>query len=73
MFITATGEGDSDTITIVEITEPIRNHIESAKKALLEGDLSSALKERNSAEDELVKITSGLPAGEEEPSEEEEE
>jgi hypothetical protein len=73
LFRTAIGEGPSATITIVELSEPIRNHIESAQKALLAGDLPNALDERNSAEVELVRITQGLPAGEEEPPAGEEE
>lgn len=55
------------------MSELIRNHIESAQKALLGGDVSNSLKELNAADLELVKITLGLPAGEEElPAEEEE-
>ncbi len=67
LFRTAIGEGPSATMTIIEISEPIRNHIESAQNALLAGDLPNSLNERNSAEVELVRITQGLPAGEEEP------
>jgi hypothetical protein len=73
LFGTAIGEGPSATMTIIKISEPIRNHIESAQNALLSGDLPNALNERNSAEVELVRITQGLPAGEEEPPAEEEE
>ena len=73
LFRTAIGEGPSATITIVEISVPIRNHIENAQKALLAGDLPNALDERNSAEVELLRITQGLPAGEEEPPAGEEE
>jgi hypothetical protein len=73
LFRTAIGEGPSAAMTIIKISEPIRNHIESAQNALLAGDLPSALNERNSAEVELVRITQGLPAGEEEPPAEEEE
>ena len=73
LFRTAIGEGPSATMTIIKISEPIRNHIESAQNALLAGDLPNALNERNSAEVELVRITQGLPAGEEEPPAEEEE
>jgi hypothetical protein len=43
LFTTAIDEGLSATITIVTITEPIRNHIDGAQKALLEGDLPKAL------------------------------
>jgi hypothetical protein len=60
-------------MTIIEISEPIRNHIESAKNALLAGDLPNALNERNSAEVELVRIGQGLPPGEVEPPAAEEE
>ncbi len=42
LFQTATGEGSSATITIVEISEPIRNHIENAQNMLLAGDLPNA-------------------------------
>jgi hypothetical protein len=73
LFRTAIGEGPSATMTIIKLSEPIRNHIESAQNALLAGDLPNALNERNSAEVELVRITQGLPAGEEEPPAEEEE
>jgi hypothetical protein len=60
-------------MTIVEISDPIRNHIENAQNMLLAGDLPNALNERNLAEVELVRITQGLPAGEEEPAAGEEE
>ena len=43
------------------MTEPIRNHIEGAKKALLVWDAPNALRELNEADLELVKITLGLP------------
>jgi hypothetical protein len=73
LFRIALGEGPSATRTIINISEPMGNHIESAQKALLAGDLPKAMDERNSAEVELVRIIQGLPAGEEEPSAEEEE
>jgi hypothetical protein len=73
LFRTAIGEGPSATMTIVEISDPIRNHIENAQNMLLAGDLPNALNERNLAEVELVRITQGLPAGEEEPAAGEEE
>jgi hypothetical protein len=73
LFRTAIGEGPSATITIVELSEPVRNHIENAQNMLLIGDLPNALDERNLAEVELVRITQGLPVGEEEPAAEEEE
>jgi hypothetical protein len=59
--------------TIINMSEPMRSHIESAQNALLAGDASKALDERNSAEVVLLGITQGLPAEEEEPSDEEEE
>jgi hypothetical protein len=73
LFRTALGKGPSATTTIIKITEPIRNHIESTQEALLVGDLPKAMDERNSAEVELVRIIQGLPAGEEEPPADEEE
>jgi hypothetical protein len=73
LFITALGQGPSATTTIIEISEPMRNHIETAQNALLVSDLPKAMDERNSAEVELVRIIQGLPAGEEEPPAEEEE
>jgi hypothetical protein len=73
LFQTAIGKGPSATITIVEISEPIRNHIENAQHMLLVGDLPNALNERNLAEVELLKILQGLTPGEEEPPAEEEE
>jgi hypothetical protein len=73
LFRTAIEEGPSATMTIIKISEPIRNHIESSQNALLADDLPSALDERNLAEVELVRITQELPAGEEEPPAEEEE
>jgi hypothetical protein len=51
--------------TIIKITDPMRNNIDNAQEPLLHGDLPNAMKERNSAEVELVRITQGLPAGEE--------
>jgi hypothetical protein len=73
LFKTALSKGPSAMITIIEISDPMRDHIESAQKALLVGDLPNALNERNSAEVELVRVTQGLPAGEEEPPADEEE
>jgi hypothetical protein len=73
LFKTAQAKGPSAMKTVIEITDPIRNHIESAQKALLVGDLPNALNERNSAEVELVRVTQGLPAGEGEPPADEEE
>jgi hypothetical protein len=73
LFRIAIGEGPSRSKTIIEISEPIRNHLESAKNALLAGDLPNALNGRNSAEVELVRISQGLPPGEEEPPAAEEE
>ena len=73
LFRTTLGEGPSATTTIIKITEPIRNHIESTQEALLVGDLPKAMDERNSAEVELVRIIQGLPAGEAEPPADEEE
>jgi hypothetical protein len=73
LFRTAIGEGPSATITIVEISEPIRNHIENAQTMLLAGDIPNALNERNLAEVELLRILQGLAAGEEEPPAGEEE
>jgi hypothetical protein len=55
------------------MSEPMRFHIESAQNALISGDASKALDERNSAEVNLLEIIQGLPAEEEEPSDEEEE
>jgi hypothetical protein len=73
LFRIALGQGSSAMTTIIEINEPMRNHIESAQNALLVGDLPRAMDERNSAEVELVRIIQGLPAGEAEPPAEEEE
>ena len=50
MFRIAQGEGPSGVTTIIKITEPMRNHIESAQNALLADDAPKALDERNSAE-----------------------
>ena len=74
LYITALEKGPSAMTAIIEISDPMRNHIESAQKALLVGDdLPNALNERNFAEVELVRVTQGLPAGEEEPPADEEE
>jgi hypothetical protein len=64
LFRTALQEGPSATASVIAISEPIRNHIESARQALLAGDVSNALKELNSADLEIVKVTMGLPAEE---------
>jgi hypothetical protein len=53
--------------TIIKITDPMRNNIDNAQEPLLHGDLPNAMKERNSAEVELVRITQGLPTVEEVP------
>jgi hypothetical protein len=66
-------EGLQTTASLIAMSEPIRNHIESARQALLSGDVSNALKELNLADAEVVRITLQLPAGEEgSPAEEEE-
>jgi hypothetical protein len=72
LFITALGKGPSSMIIIIKISDPMRNHIENAQEALLHGDLPNAMKERNSAEVELVRIIQGLPPGEEVPPDDEE-
>ena len=73
LFITALGKGPSAMTTIIKIADPMRNNIANAQEALLHDDLPNAMKERNSAEVELVRITQGLPAGEElAPADEEE-
>jgi hypothetical protein len=73
LFITALGKGPSAMTTIIKITDPMRNNIAKAQEALLHDDLPNAMKERNSAEVELVRITQGLSAGEEVPPADEEE
>ena len=73
LFKTAIGEGPSATLTIVEESAPVRNHIENAQSMILSGDLPNALNERNLAEVELLRMLQGLAAGEEEPPAEEEE
>jgi hypothetical protein len=73
LFQAAIGKDPSATITIVELSEPIRNHIENAQNMLLAGDIPNALNERNLAEVELLKILQGLTAEEVEPPAEEEE
>ena len=73
LFITALGEGPSATMTIVEKSAPVRNHIEKAQSMILAGDIPNALNERNLAEVELLRILQGLAPGEEEPPAEEEE
>ena len=62
LFRVAEQEGPTAAVIIVDMTEPIRNHIEGAKKALLVWDFPNALRELNEADLELVKITLGLPA-----------
>ena len=61
LFRIALQEDPTAAVTIVTMTEPIRNHIEGAKKALLVWDAPNALRELNEADLELVKITLGLP------------
>jgi hypothetical protein len=73
LFQTAIGKGPSATTTIVELLEPIRNHIENAQNMLIVGDLPHALNERNLAEVELLRILQGLTPGEEPEEEEPEE
>jgi hypothetical protein len=73
LFTTAVEKGPSAVMTIIKISDLMRSHIENAKDALLDGDLPNAMNERNSAEVELVRITQGLPAGEEVPPADEEE
>jgi hypothetical protein len=73
LFRTAIGEGPSATVTIIEKSVPIRDHIDNAQALILAGDLPNALNERNLAEVELLKVLQGLTAGEEEPPAEEEE
>ena len=63
LFATALGKGSSAEMAIIEVSGLMRDHIESAQKALLIGDLPNALNERHFAEVELVRVTQGLPAG----------
>ena len=72
LFKTAIGEGPSATMTIVEKSALVRNHIENAQSLILAGDLPNALNERNLAEVELLRMLQGLAAGEEDPPAEEE-
>jgi hypothetical protein len=67
LFKTAQANGPSAMKTIIKITDPMRNNIDNAQEALHHGDLPNAMKERNSAEVELVRITQGLPTVEEVP------
>jgi hypothetical protein len=71
LFRAAVEEGPSATAPIVEMSRAASSHIDNAQKALLDGDVPNALNELNSAGVELVRITQGLPAGEEESAEEE--
>src|SRR5829696_6774622 len=66
LFRIADDEGPSATVTITEMTQPVRDRIDSAQDALIGGDVPSSLNELNSADVELVRITQGLPAGDEE-------
>jgi hypothetical protein len=67
-------QGDpSATTTIINMSEPIRSHIEGAQEELLDGDPPKALERRNLAEVELLGIIQGLPAEDEEASAEDEE
>ena len=72
LFRAAEIEGPSASVTITEITQPVRDRIDAAQEALLGGDIPNSLNELNSADVELVRITQGLPAGEDEAAEEEE-
>ena len=71
LFRAAVEEGPSATAPIVEMSRAALSHIDNAQKALLDGDVPNALNELNSGSVELVRITQGLPAGEEESAEEE--
>jgi hypothetical protein len=73
LFRIAQDKGPSAMTTIINMSEPLRNHIERAQNALLAGDAPRALDQRNSAEVVMLEIIQGLPAEEEEPSDEEEE
>ena len=66
LFRTAVEEGPDATVAITEMSQPVRDHIDGAQKALLGGDIPNSLNELNSADVELLRITQGLPAGEEE-------
>ena len=72
LFRAAENEGPSASVTIAEMTQPLRDRIDAAQEALLGGDIPNSLNELNSADVELVRITQGLPAGEDEAAEEEE-
>jgi hypothetical protein len=65
LFRTADEEPGA-TVAIIEMSQPVRDHIDAAQKALLGGDIPNSLNELNSADVELLKITQALPAGEEE-------
>ena len=73
LFRTAdNAEGPSASVSITEMSQPVRDHIDAAQEALRGGDIPNSLNELNSADVELVKITQGLPAGEDEAAGEEE-
>jgi hypothetical protein len=73
LFRIAQDKGPSAMTTIINISKPMLSHIESAQNALLADDAPRALNERNAAEVVMLEIIQGLPAEEEEPSDEEEE
>lgn len=65
LFRAAENEGPSASVTITEMSQPVRDRINSAQEALNGGDIPNSLNEINSADVELVRITQGLPDGEE--------
>ena len=68
----AADDAEASASDITEMTQPVRDRIDSAQEALLGGDIPNSLNELNSADVELVRITQGLPAGEDEAAGEEE-
>jgi hypothetical protein len=73
---TALNEADNDLYTLVELVgpevedlflqqiAPVREKINAAQEAVVNGDFATALQNVNSASTELVKITLQLPSGE---------
>jgi len=67
LFQVISGQFDPDNMAAIdEQFKPLQTHIDQARGAALKNDNTKTLEEINSADSELLKITQGLPASEEE-------
>jgi hypothetical protein len=72
LFNTANDQGEQNIKPLMEIFKPLQDNIDSARDALRNNDTANALQLLNSTDAELIKMTSQVPAEEQEEEEAEE-